>query len=441
MSTTSIGLKQIPVKKGLPFIGNIIPFFIGDQDKFLGQCIDQYGDVFSVKLLDRYLTYIYGVEGTKFILENDNKLFAGSLPESTQNLFGKDTLTFQSGDTHTSRRRIISKAFIPRALSTYSEDMIAVTNRYLSKWAQLKCFDWHEELNKFTFDVACKLMIGLDDASEGSLGNDYKIWGDGIFSFPLLLPGSSYVKAGSAKKRILQCINEVIQSRKIQSVNTQKDVLDILLVAEDETGYRLSDSEIQDQILTLLFAGHGTLTSALSSLCLLFALNPEILERCRTELSSIIVDDQLPPSKLNDLTYLGSVLRELLRLLPPAGGGFRVALQDCEYDGYHIPKGATILYSIRYMHHSNEIYPEQHIFNPERYTEKEMLRMNREYSYIPYGRGVRDCLGREFANLEMRIFAALLIKKCNWQIINPQSIQLDTTPFVHPVGGLPVKFG
>jgi cytochrome P450 len=139
------------------------------------------------------------------------------------------------------------------------------------------------------------------------------------------------------------------------------------------------------------------------------------------------------------MTYLDDTLREVLRLVPPVGGGFRTVVEPCEIAGYHIPSGWNLLYEITQTHLNPETYPDATTFQPERFSATGTANRDK-YSYLPFGGGIRECLGKEFARLEMKIFAVHLLRYYTWELIPGQDLSLVTVPTPRPRDNLRVRF-
>ncbi len=210
--------------------------------------------------------------------------------------------------------------------------------------------------------------------------------------------------------------------------------------AKDEEGNSLSLDELKDQVLLLLFAGHETLTSALVSFCLLMAQHKEIFARIRTEQNQLGIDEPLTTDKLKEMVYLEQVLKEVLRFIPPVGGGFREVIEDCEFNGYSIPKGWMLQYVVGKTHQDEEIYQLPEKFDPSRFSPERAEDKNKVFSYIPFGGGARECLGKEFARLEMKIFAAMLARHYEWELLPEQDLTMGASITPHPRDGLRVNF-
>lgn len=428
-----------PGSYGLPFLGETLSFF--RDANFAQKRHQQYGAIFKTRLLGKPTVFIKGVEANRYVLAHDDQ-FAISWPPSTKALLGKLSLALQTGDVHQNRRRLLAQAFMPRALSGYIMAMETITQQYLQRWTAQGDLTWYPELRHYTFDIACKLLAGLDHGSEIELGKLFEAWSEGLFSIPLALPWTRFGRAKQSRDRLTQSLKILIQQRQ-QSQNPGEDTLGLLIQARDEDGAQLSLEELSDQILLLLFAGHETLTSAVASFCLLVAQHPEVMHNIRAEQAQFESGEPLTLDALKQMTYLDQVLREVMRLVPPVGGGFREVLKPCQIGGYQIPQGWMVLYQINSTQQDPQLYPNPEAFDPERFSLEQMQQQSIErqkYGYLPFGGGIRECLGKEFARLEMKIFAAHLARGYTWELLPNQNLEMITVPTPHPQDGLRVTF-
>lgn len=429
-----------PGNFGLPIIGETLKFFT-DSD-FASKRHAEFGPVFKTKLLGSPTIFIKGPEGNRFILSNENEYFQVSWPPSVEKLLGPLSLALQSGHVHSSRRKLLVQAFQPRALTEYIPAMEAISDRYFQSWLTQTELTWYPQLRSYTLDVACKLLIGLDHGSETKLGELFETWCAGLFSLPINLPWTAFGKAWQSRTKLLDEIEKLVRDRQtlLQSepAKSETDALDIMLKARDEeTGEGLSIEELKDQVLLLLFAGHETLTSAIASFCLLTAQHPDVMAKARAEQQQF-ANQPLTLDSLKQMTYLNQVIKEVMRVVPPVGGGFREVLKDCEYGGFTIPKGWSALYQINSTHTDSDVFPNPKTFDPERFSPN--APKLEPFSHLPFGGGLRECLGKEFARLEMKIFAARLLRDYQWTLLPNQDLSMKTVPTPKPRDGLKVRF-
>ena len=175
-----------PGSLGLPLIGDTLNFLQDSQ--FAKKRHQQYGPIFKTSLFGQPTVFMRGQEAKLFILSNDNQYFVMTVAPSMKALLGPLSLTLQTGANHQNRRKLLYQAFQPRALAGYIGAMENITQRYLEKWEKMETMTWYPELRDYTFDVAGKLLVGIDNASETALRHNFEIWCKGLFSIILDLP-------------------------------------------------------------------------------------------------------------------------------------------------------------------------------------------------------------------------------------------------------------
>jgi retinoid hydroxylase len=427
-----------PGRFGVPAIGESIAY-LRDPESFIAQRQKRYGNIFKTHLFGRPTIVLIGAEAARFLFSNDGQKLEMTNTPNFEILLGKKSIGVQTGTAHQVLRRQLFQVFQPRALESYAVTMEAVTQHYLQKWEQMRMLTWYDELKKYTLDIACRLFVGVSTAADEPLEKVYEAWSKGLLTIPVRLPGSKFDRAVRARKNLLDRFDRLIEQRQQESSNKQ-DVLSILLIAKDEAGNALGRAEIKDNILGMLIAGHETLTSALTSFCLLMAQHPKVLEAVRNEQAKLGFPKPLNLEILKQMTYLEQVLKEILRVAPPVvRSGSRKVLQSCEFGGYSIPKGWDVYYQIPETHQDSQVYTHPEQFDPDRWSEKRSQDKQKAFSHIPFGGGIRECLGKEFARLEMKLFAALLVRNYMWELVPGQNLERVVLPFSRPRDGLKVK--
>lgn len=443
MTTTSTerSLPLPPGSFGLPIIGETISF-LREKD-FVQKRQQRYGQIFKTHVFGRPTVFMIGAEATRFLFANEKRYFSDGIsngvPPHTKVLMGTGSVVMQTGSEHQRQRKLLSQAFQPRALAGYVSKMEEITRSYLHKWECMGHLHWYSELRKYTLDVACKLLVGTEAAADSDFGEWYEAWGKGLLSIPIPLSWTKFGRALRCRQRLLERIEEIILERQ-QQPTPDRDVLGLLLQAQDEAGNSLSLPELKEQLLTLLFAGHDTLSSALSSLCLLLAQHPEVMEAVRAEQRRLGFEAPLTLEHLKQMTYLEQVLKEVLRVIPPTSGPPREVIESCEFNCYWLRKGWKVLYHPGLTHQDSSTYTQPERFEPERFAPERAEDKQKPMSYIPFGGGLRECLGREFAKLEIKLFATLLVRNYEWELLPGQTLDMVMLPTVHPREGLKVKF-
>ena len=435
-SNTNSTLPLPPGETGLPFLGETFKFLL--DRNFAQKKQAKHGNIYKTNFFGGNTVVMIGADANEFLFRNENKYVVSTWPKSTRILLGQKSLAVSEGNFHTSRRKLMAQAFQPRALDSYLPTMEKITNQYVDKWLKMESLTWYPELRDYTFDIACSLLISIENASQTPLREYFETWCQGLFRLPINLPWTNFGKASKCRKKLLAEIEKIVIDRKKQQNGDNSDALGILLNAKDEDGNSLTLEELKDQILLLLFAGHETLTSAIASFCLLMAQHPDVLEKVKQEQEELNLRENFTREDLKKMTYLEQVLKEVLRFIPPVGGGFRKVIQGFEYQGYYIPENWTIQYQILQTHKEPDVFPEHQKFDPDRFSPENMADKQKTFGYVPFGGGLRECLGKEFARLEMRIFASLLIQKCQWQLLPEQDLDMVVIPSPHPRDGLKI---
>ena len=434
---TASTLPLPPGKSGLPWIGETISF-LTDPD-FATKRRQQYGAIFRTNLIGRPTVVMSGAAANKFILSThfDRFSWRDGWPDNFRELLGA-SLFLQEGAEHQRNRKLLMPAFHGKALMNYVTTMTEITDRYLSKWEQTGDLTWFPELKHLTFEIASVLLIGSEPGAETTeLSRLFTELTNGLFTLPLKWSYTTYGRAITARDRLLAHIEQVVLER--QQSPTQ-DALGLLVQSQDEEGNRLSVAELKVQALLLLFAGHETTTSLIASFCLALAQNSEVLARARAEQSQIGRNTPISIDSLKQMTYLDRVLHEVERMYSPIGGGFRGVIKEFEFNGYRVPKGWQVLYRIPEAHFDAAVYPQPHTFDPDRFDPDRSDYKPSDYTFVTYGGGSRICIGMAFAQMELKIIAAMLLRRNSWELLPNQNLTLDPIPTLHPRDGLKVKF-
>jgi cytochrome P450 len=217
------------------------------------------------------------------------------------------------------------------------------------------------------------------------------------------------------------------------------DILSLLLDATDEDGARLTDLQIRDELMTLMFAGHDTTASTLTFMFYELARHPQIVTRLLAEQNALLIDGQPTTTQLmsGELTELEMVLDETLRMYPPAWLGPRRSVESFEFAGHTIPGGAFVNYSSWASHHLPEIFTEPSTFLPDRFAPEAKAALPKG-AFVPFGGGSRTCIGMRFGQLEVRAIATLLLTRFTLSVPDDFKIETRQAPVVSPKHGLPV---
>uniref|UniRef100_A0A8C1F8G9 Cytochrome P450, family 26, subfamily C, polypeptide 1 n=1 Tax=Cyprinus carpio carpio TaxID=630221 RepID=A0A8C1F8G9_CYPCA len=483
---------------GWPLVGETFHWLIQGSSFHISRR-EKHGNVFKTHLLGKPLIRVTGAENIRKILLGEHTLVCTQWPQSTRIILGPNTLVNSVGDLHKRKRKILAKVFSRGALEAYLSHLQDVVKSEIAKWCtEIGSVDVYTAAKSLTFRIAVRVLLGLrlEEQQITSLSKTFEQLMNNLFSLPIDTPISGLRKGIRAREILHSAMEKIIEEKlKKQQTSDYCDAFDYMLSSAKEDDYELTMQELKETAVELIFAAHSTTASASTSLILQLLRHPDVSERARAELESegligdvhgycrsrchgnIISEESnaaekstsewrsvmnkttcfeagdkeeghrswthvpyLSLEKLNQLSYLDCVVREVLRFLPPVSGGYRTVLQTFELNGYQIPKGWSIMYSIRDTHETAEAYQNPELFDPDRFcTDRNESKTDR-FSYVPFGGGVRRCIGRELALIVLKTLAVELLATVDCTLATETYPRMQTVPIVHPVNGLHVFF-
>ncbi|MCA9881859.1 MAG: cytochrome P450 [Anaerolineae bacterium] len=436
MATSSLQEKPLPPGSlGLPFIGE--PPRLLDLD-FLMEQYAKYGPIWKTRVLGRDIAVFMGPEANRFVLQTGAQYFSwrDGWPPTFVELLGH-SLFVQDGEEHRQKRKLIMPAFHRQALHNYLDTMDDIARRYVEKWATLGEFRWLEQNKQYTFEVASTLLTGSKPGDDiERLSKLFITLTRGFVTVPVRWPWMPYGQALAAREELLKYIDAAIDNRR---ANPTHDALSLLVQTRDEDGQALTNEELQAQTLLMLFAGHETSASMLTSLAMALYQNPHVLEKARAEQAMLNIGERMTMDHLRQMPYLDMVLKEVERMYPPVPAGFRGVVETFEFAGYRVPKGWTALYPINVAHRDPSIYTAPNTFDPERFS-PERNESSVPFSLVGFGGGARVCVGYAFAQMEMKILLSYLLRHFEWELAERQNLKMVYRPTLMPKDGMQVRF-
>lgn len=325
------------------------------------------------------------------------------LPDHVERLFGKSSLGMITGDRHVFLRKFFHVALNTSAVQSYQIIVDECMRDTLKNFCDGSLHS-NAEYKAMTLEILTSTAFGghITKAEGKMLGELFRAWSQGIITvFPFDLPFTTYGNAVKARAKLIEFIKEKIKTFKPSPQD--QDLLSRVGLANSQTAETMSEEEMCDSMLTILFAGHDTTFASLSTLtATLFHPNSrKWLERLRSEMQKV---ENLEDLRTN--LYLNAVIDETLRLVPPASAITREALVDITLsDGYKVPTGVSISAYMTAGHLNEDAWENPTSFNPDRFIQtreenREIIRPN----FYPFAAGTRACLGEQLARLEMRVF-------------------------------------
>ncbi len=384
----------------------------------------KYGDFYQITFKNSPPTIVTSnPQAIKDIFTASSDTFEVGIGNKGLNfLVGDNSLLLLDGPAHKHRRHLLMPSFHGESLQKFSQEIINLTNKVIDNWQINQSFNVRSVMQEITLRVILTAIFGIDSGTRAEqlrklLTALLEIFNNPLNSslifFPILQKDlgkfSPWGRFLSLKQEIRTLIYAEIQERRESLASGQlesRDIFSLLLLAKDENDSVMTDEELHDELITLLFAGHETTASALSWLFYWIHYLPEVQENLRFELDSLGADPDY--KEINNLPYLDAAISETLRIYPIIGGTFgRILTQPMSIMGYNFEPRTWFLISIYCLHHREDLYPQSKQFNPERFLQKTYS----PYEYIPFGGGNRRCLGSALALLEMKLVTATILSR------------------------------
>jgi cytochrome P450 len=300
------------------------------------------------------------------------------------------------------------------------------------------------EMLRLTLRIAGQALFNIDLSDETdvvgqAVATVNKLFAEYLYApfLPLSIPTLRSRRLQAARRTLDQVVHEIITRRRQQNSDTG-DLLSMLLLARDEeTSQGMNDQQVRDEVMTLLIAGHETVSTALTWTWYLLSQHPEIERRLHHELDEVL-DGHLPTVEhLNSLSYTRMVTEEVLRLYPPAWVFARKAIADDEIGGYFIPANSMIVLSPYMTHRHPAFWEHAEVFDPERFASGRTAGRP-HYAYFPFGGGPRICIGNNFALMEIQLVLATLAQHFRLRPVHGHPVELKALLSLHPRHGLPM---
>ncbi|KAH9302539.1 hypothetical protein KI387_014122 [Taxus chinensis] len=404
-----------------------------------------YGPVFKTCLFGQPTVVFTGPAGNRFWMFNDGKLFHGNARGPHRAIIGPNSLLDKNGDEHRRMRANLMKFFSGNSLKQLVGRMDSAIRRHLDDYWDGRDLVYAVPLIKFqTFSVTCEVLFNLHNRKEvEELCELFKVAVEGIYTFPIRLPGTRLHRALRARLHIDRILSGVITRRKNDvlagRVSGEEDLIWNLLNMTNKEDKPLSEQEVKDNMVLLIIAGHETTAMTLTLMCKMISSNPHCFEKIARESQEIVshesAGEQLTWDDVQRMKYLWSVAQETLRIIPPISGIFRRATTDIHYGAYTIPKGWTLYWSNYSTVYRKDIFPEPQKFDPSRFEASACVS---PYSFLPFGGGPRMCPGNEYAKLEIVITMHHLVRRYRWRAVILDE-PIIRNPQCNPARGLPLE--
>ena len=434
--------------------------FFRDPD-FARQRFERFGNVFETLVFGQRTVFIRGDRAIADLL-SAGEAVQGWWPASLKQLLGSKSLANRNGPDHRARRRVVGQLFSPQALKRYGPQIIQLVERLIAELAapgaplpqaqgisqtkslqQAQGLQLAPRLRRFAFEVIATVVLGLRGQNLEALFLDFEIWSRGLFALPLAIPGTAFAQALAARARLLQRLQGLLAEAQQAAARGEPWAaagLDLLAGGLDEAGLPLSEADLVEQLLLLLFAGYETTASTLSCMMLALLQQPQLLAWLGEELDQLTwppaADQVAAAYDPTRAPRLEAVVQEVMRYTPPVGGFFRLTTAEVMLDGVLVPAERVVQVALaasnRYVNGSAA--HDLELFRPQRHLDGGC-----PANLLPFGAGERVCLGRSLAELEIRLLAVGLLQRLRLELVPGQNLDLQMFPSPTPRAGLLVR--
>lgn len=421
--------EPVPYEKGMPLIG-LLPEFVNNSLECFARLAREYEGLVEFNLAGLNVALISDTEIAHQILVKEIQNFRKSDRDALimGRVLGRGLVTNTDFAHHKAQRKLVQPGFHFRRIQSYAETMSCYSSLYV-KNINSGVRDISDDMFKLTMYIVCKTLFSVDMqemADEADkIGQTIKVVQDCIdtqfnqvIDLPNWFPSPSNIKLNKARKDLNEMMLKMINSRRVESQSADPsaepkhlDMMSMLLDAKYEDGSSMSDQLIMDELITLFFAGHETTSNALTWSMYLLSEHPVIQEKLHQELDNALGIRDAEFSDLENLPYTEMVIKEAMRLLPPAWTlNARQANNEIRIGKYLLPKDKIVFISPYANHRNPHYFPKPDEFDPERFSaenEKDIPK----HAYIPFGSGPRVCIGQSFAMMEAKLILATFLNR------------------------------
>ncbi len=360
-------------------------------------------------------------------------------------LFGKGIVTSE-GDYWRRQRQLMNPAFHSESLQRIGQIMRAATERKIAAWRGRpagEAFNMSTEMTELSLAIVTEALFGSDvegrtDAVAEAVDTmlevcERRVWAVPDFHDKPLSP--LYWRHRRARATLDRIVFDIIE-RRLKSGEAGNDLLGMLLGARDpDTGGAMTSTQLRDETTTLLVTGHESTANAAVWVFYTLAQHPEIEAKVRDEIADVCGGDTPSDEELRQLTYQRMVIEEVMRLYPPAWTVSRTAIEDDVIDGYAVPAGTNIMVSPYVIHRNPRYWPDPERLDPLRFS-PEQQETRPKFAYIPFGGGPRNCIGSNFAMMELQIVITMLLQAFQTKLAPQPPIEREAIISIRPKNGI-----
>ena len=431
----STRVTHIPGENGLPVVGFTFEF-LRDFPGLVERMAQKHGPVFRYRAVMQDVITLTGPDANEFILKDADHNFSSKKAWDIilEELF-PNGLMLRDFENHKVHRKILQGAFKKPAMQAYVEKMNPRFADGIAHWPQGSNMLFFDHIKDLLLNAGAELFLGIQMGKEANRVNQSFIAAvdASLAVVRLPIPGTTWWRGIKGRRFLEQFIGSLVAAKRRSQDN---DFFTQICHSRGENNEELTDQEVIDHMIFLLFAAHDTTTSTLCSLVYRLAKHPEWQETLRQEILALGVDN-LTYDDLENMEKASLVFREPLRMHPPLPTIPRRAINDCEFQGYRIPKNAAVGVVPIHTHYMEEYWSSPYKFDPERFSPERAEHKQHFYQWVPFGGGHHKCLGLNFAEIQSKVFLFQFLKKYRVTVAEGYEMPTQIVPLAVPKDGFP----
>ncbi|MEU7768578.1 cytochrome P450 [Nocardia sp. NPDC049190] len=404
--------------------------FQRDPFAYLAKAFERYGNVVRVPVLGMPMVVINHPDDVKKVLQDNHVDFDkdAKIFELVSPLLGDGLISVVGGASWMSRRRLLQPAFHRKRIEDMTQVMSAHTEDMLQRWSGFASggtdIDVGREMSNLTLRIVARTLFAIDIGADGQThpyAQALDVFMKELSAYlkfplvPLRVPTPSHRRFWKNLRIMDGFVYDMIGRYRAGTAEDQGDLLYMLINAQDaDTGEKMNDRQLRDEISSFLFAGHETSANALTWTIQMLTEHPDVESRLRAEIDSVLGDREPTMADLPKLTYLAAVVNENMRINPPIWQVMRNARVDNELGGYRIPAGSNVFWSPYLVHRNPDFWPEPEKFDPDRFA-PDIARSIHKGAYIPFSAGPRICIGNTFALTEIQLILTRILQRFHFE--------------------------
>ena len=405
-----------------------------------------FGDIFYYRAGWIHVYFLNHPDLIESVLISQAQNFAkDKVIQNSRWFLGLGLLTSE-GNEWRRQRRLCQPAFHRQRLASYGQTMGAYAEEMLAVWSDGDVRDIHQEMMQLTMRIVAKVLFSVEvteDAQKVAASLNLLMRHTSGFRMimppPLRhLPLPELVRVKRAVRELDEIVNRIIHERRAGGDNG--DLLSMLIAARDEDGTSMTDRQLRDEIMTFLLAGHETTAVSLSWTWYLLSQHPEAARKLRQELRDVLGGRTPQLEDLARLPYTDKVVKESMRLYPPAWSLARSVAKETDIGGYRVPVGANVVMSPWIMHRDPRFFDHPEQFDPDRWADPSTQQLPR-FAYFPFGGGPRLCIGASFAMMEANLLLAAIGQRFELRLVPGHPVTPQPGITLRPRHGMRMSVG